>query len=88
MRRVLFITVAAGLMVAVAPVFGDDTMSHATPTDQQMLKECIERQKTKDVNMSKAQMKRFCKDELKNQKATGALPEQPPLDTPHGDPDR
>ena len=47
-----------------------------------MMKECIERQKTKDVTMSKSEMKRYCKDELKRQKTTGAMPEQPPTDTP------
>jgi hypothetical protein len=62
--------------------FGDDSMHRAAPTDHQMIKECIEKQKTKDVNMSKAEMKQFCKDELKKQKETGALPEQPPTDAP------
>jgi hypothetical protein len=28
-------------------------------------------------------MKRFCKDQLKQQKASGAFPEPPPVDTPH-----
>jgi pentapeptide MXKDX repeat protein len=65
-----------GFLLGTA-AFADDTMSR-----HQMMKECIERQKTKDVAMSKSEMKRYCKDELKRQKATGAMPEQPPTDTP------
>jgi pentapeptide MXKDX repeat protein len=72
----------AGLLVG-GGVFADDTMSHATMTPRQAMKDCIERQKTADVNMSKAEMKRICKDKLKNQKATGDMPEQPPTDSPH-----
>ena len=65
-----------------AASFADDSMSRAAPSNHQMMKECIERQKTKDVTMSKSEMKRYCKDELKRQKATGAMPESPPSDTP------
>jgi pentapeptide MXKDX repeat protein len=72
---------ALGLVLGAA-AFADDSMSRATPSDHQMLKECIERQKTKDVTMSKSEMKRYCKDELKRQKATGSMPEQQPTDTP------
>ncbi len=70
-----------GFLLGTA-AFADDSMSRATPSDHQMMKECIERQKTKDVTMSKSDMKRYCKDELKRQKATGSLPEPPPVDTP------
>ncbi len=70
------------LGVSATPGFADDTMSQATPSNHQTMKECIERQKTKDVTMSKSEMKRYCKDELKRQKATGAMPERQPTDTP------
>ena len=51
----------------------DDSMGRVTPTDHQLLKECMERQKTNtNVTVSKAETKRYCKDELKRQKATGA----------------
>jgi len=70
------------LALVATLAFGDDSMHRAAPTDHQTIKECIEKQKTKDVNMSKAEMKQFCKDELKKQKETGALPEQPPVDAP------
>jgi hypothetical protein len=61
----------------------DDTVSRATPTDHQNLKECIEKQKTADVTMSEAQMKRICKDQLKQQKQSGIPAEPAPTDTPH-----
>jgi len=47
------------------------------------MKDCMERQKAGPVNMSKAQMKQFCRDKLKDQKATGDMPEQPAADAPH-----
>jgi hypothetical protein len=77
------------LMLVGTLAFGDDTLSRATPTDHQFIKTCMDKQKsdertkTDNVTMSKAEMKRFCKDQLKQQKATGALPEAPPSDAPH-----
>jgi hypothetical protein len=56
----------------------DDSMSRTTPTKHQMMKECIEKQKTADVTMSKAAMDRFCKDEVKRRLAGDAPP--PPTD--------
>ena len=63
--------------------FADDTVDRATPTDHQTLKTCIEKQKTADVTMSEAQMKRICKDQLKKQKQSGIPAEPAPVDTPH-----
>jgi hypothetical protein len=48
-----------------------------------MMKDCIQRQKTADVTMSKAAMTRICKDQLKQQKQTGTPPEPAPVDPPH-----
>jgi hypothetical protein len=62
--------------------YADDSVSRATPTTHQMMKDCIQKQKTADVTMSKSAMTRICKDELKQQKATGAT-SPPPSDTPH-----
>jgi pentapeptide MXKDX repeat protein len=70
-------------LILGSSAFADDTMSHASMTTHQAMKDCIEQQRTADVNMSKAEMKRICKDKLKNQKATGDMPEQPATDTPH-----
>jgi hypothetical protein len=83
MIRLLVVCGAMGLVCGLAgPVAADDSMARATPTDHQMLKDCIEKQKSKNVTMSKAEMKRFCKDELKRQKDTGAMPNPPPADEP------
>ncbi len=64
-----------------APAFANDTVSRATPTKHQALKECIEKQKTADVTMSKSEMTRICKDEMKRQKVLGES-QPPPSDTP------
>jgi hypothetical protein len=75
--------ILVGLSVCGAHAFADDSMSRSTPTSHQMMKDCIERQKTADVNMSQAEMKRICKDQLKQQKQTGVPAEPAPTDTPH-----
>jgi hypothetical protein len=77
------LSLAVAALVAGTPALADDTMSRATMTSHQALKDCIEKQKSVDVNMSTAQMKRLCKDKLKAQKAAGDMPEQPPQDAPH-----
>jgi hypothetical protein len=72
--------VAALLLGAHA--LADDSMTHADMTKRQLMNDCIQKQKAADVTMSKAQMKRFCKDQLKQQKASGAFPDPPAADTP------
>jgi hypothetical protein len=83
MNRTAAATFLFGLSVCAMQAFADDTVSRATPTDHQMLKECIEKQKTADVTMSEAQMKQICKDRLKQQKQSGIPVEPAPTDTPH-----
>ena len=78
------------LILAGATAFGDESLPQATPTDAQLMKACMEKQKSNsNVTLSDAQLKRYCRDQLKQQKATGAMPENPPEDvpkdvTPHG----
>jgi pentapeptide MXKDX repeat protein len=81
MNPLIHTVALAGLLVA-GHALADDSMSRATMTHQQTLKDCMERQKAGAVNMSKAQIKRLCKDKLKDQKATGDMPEQPAADAP------
>jgi hypothetical protein len=81
MNRLVHTLTLAGLIVG-GHALADDTMSRASMTDHQAMKDCMERQKAGAVNMSKAQMKRLCKDKLKDQKATGDMPERPPTDAP------
>jgi pentapeptide MXKDX repeat protein len=82
MNPLIHTVALAGLFVA-GHALADDSMSRASMTDQQAMKDCMERQKVGAVNMSKAQMKRLCRDQLKDQKKTGDMLEQPAADTPH-----
>jgi hypothetical protein len=71
-----------GLLACGTQAIADDSTSPGTPTSRQMMKECIDKQKTSDVSMSKAAMKRMCKDQLKQQKQSGTPVEAPPVDAP------
>jgi hypothetical protein len=73
MKHLISLSLAAVLLTGTA--IADDSMTRVTPTDQQTMRQCIEKQKTADVTMSKSQMKRICKDELKRLKTPS---EQPP----------
>ena len=68
-------------ILAGASSFADDSVSRATPTKHQSMKQCIEKQKTADVTMSKSEMTRICKDELKREKQFGESA-PPPQDRP------
>ena len=83
MNRIAAALTLIGSSLCSVQAFADDTVDRATPTDQQTMKECIEKQKTADVTMSEAQMKRICKDQLKQQKQSGIPAEPAPTDTPH-----
>lgn len=71
-----------GLILVGSQAFAADSGGRATMTKRQMMIQCIERQKAADVSMSKTEMTRTCKGQLKQQKTTGALPESPPKDVP------
>lgn len=73
---------AIAALLAAGSSLADDTVSRATPTKHQSLKACIEKQKTADVTMSKSEMTRICKDQLKREKDLGESP-PPPSDPPH-----
>jgi hypothetical protein len=81
MKLLITAALAAAALLA-GPVIADDSMSRATPSKHQAMKDCIEKQKTADVNMSKSQMERLCKDELKRQKASGGAPPPAPAPPP------
>jgi hypothetical protein len=85
MNRTAAVLTLIGFSACVfgADAYADDTVTRATPTDQQTLKECIEKQKTADVTMSESQMKQICKDKMKQQKRSGVPMEKAPTDTPH-----
>jgi hypothetical protein len=71
MTRLARSAVAIAAILAAGSSLADDTVSRATPTPHQSMKACIEKQKTADVTMSKSEMTRICKDELKRQKEFG-----------------
>ena len=79
------IKIACGLLCTSALLgFGalaDDSLPHTAPTPQESMKTCIEKQKTADVSMSKSEMTRICKDEMKRQKLSGQTT-PPPVDAP------
>jgi hypothetical protein len=79
MTRLLYSSVFAAAALLGAQAFADDSVSRATPTKHQSMKECIEKQKTADVTMSKSQMARICRDELKRKQRGESAP--PPSDT-------
>jgi hypothetical protein len=84
MKRAILL--ALPLMFAGAAVIADESVPRASPTDAQAIKTCMDKQKANsNVTMSEGQLKRYCKDKLKEQKATGAMPEKPPEDTPRDD---
>jgi hypothetical protein len=82
MNRKLSSLFLVGLSVCAAHALADDSVSRATPTNHQMMKDCIEKQKMADVTMSQAAMKRICKDQLKQQKQAGVPVDPAPTDTP------
>jgi len=76
-------TAALAALLITGHALADESMSRTSMTHKQAMNDCMERQKAGAVNMSKAQMKRLCRDKLKDQKATGDMPEQPAADPPH-----
>jgi hypothetical protein len=73
--------------VATHSADADDTMTRTTPTSKQLMKDCIRKHETADVNMSKSELNRICKDELKQQKITGTpAPPALPTDGPQAQP--
>lgn len=82
MNRLVTVVALVGLAVGSgAALAGEDTPA-SSMTKRQAMKDCIEQQKTGNISMSKSQMKQFCKQKLKDQKATGELPQPPATDVP------
>jgi hypothetical protein len=83
-QRLMGLTLFSIAAFTVGSVQADDSMSQSTPTHKQLMKDCIRKHQTDDVNQSKAQLSRICEDELKQQKASGGTPPPPapPTDGP------
>jgi hypothetical protein len=71
-----------GFCFAAAQVPADDSLNAAIMTKRQMISECIQRQKSADVTLSKVDIFRICKAQLKQEKANGSFPEPPAQDSP------
>jgi hypothetical protein len=82
MYRVVHCMVFMALVACGTPALADEAIPQPNMTQSQLMQDCIERQKASNVAMSKAAMKSFCKDQMKQQKHSGAFPEAPPTDTP------
>jgi hypothetical protein len=82
MNNTIISLVLVGLSVCSTYALADDSMSRTIPTNHQAMQDCIQKQKMADVTMSQAAMKRICKDQLKQQKQTGAPADPAPTDTP------
>ena len=83
MKNTISSLVLIGLSICGTYALADDSVSRATPTNHQAMQDCIQKQKMADVTMSKAAMRRICKDQLKQQKQAGIPVDPPPSDTPH-----
>ena len=82
MKNTISSLVLIGLSICGTYALADDSVSRATPTNHQAMQDCIQKQKMADVTMSKAAMRRICKDQLKQQKETGTPVDPAPTDTP------
>ena len=83
MNRAIGTLLFFGLVLSGVQAIADDSIDRSTPTNHQAMKDCIEKQKTAGVSMSKSEMTRICKDQLKQQKQAGIPVDPPPSDTPH-----
>jgi hypothetical protein len=72
-----------GLLFMGANSLADDSWNRSIMTKRQMISDCLQKQKASDVTLSKLDMFRICRDQLRQQKTSGAFPEAPPRDTPH-----
>ena len=66
--------------VLAAPMsHADDAMTRATPTKKQMMRDCVRKHQSSDVNLSKSELNRICKDEVRKERLNGT---PPPTDAP------
>jgi hypothetical protein len=86
-QRLMGLALLSLASITVCSVHAEDSMTRATPTNKQLMKDCIRKHETSDVNMSKSELNRLCKDELKQQKVTGSPPPPAlPTDGPQAQP--
>ena len=80
MRSIPILLCAAMLGCGTVSVAADPPMDRTTPTKSETMNDCIRKHQAGDVNLSKSELKRLCKDEIKQKKTAADAP--PPQDTP------
>jgi hypothetical protein len=79
MKRIVTSLAASGLILMGAQAFADDSASQQ-PTmaqKQQMMKDCMAKQATDNSTLSKTDMKKACKDQMKMHSSMGSMSTTP-----------
>ena len=63
-----------GLLLMGANSLADDSWNRSIMTKRQMISDCLQKQKASDVTLSKLDIFRICRDQLRQQKTSGAFP--------------
>jgi hypothetical protein len=78
LEKTLTIAVASTVLLGVAPfTLADDSATAQPKTSQQMMKECMKKQKAANNGMSEADMKKSCRDQIKANVDHPDAPAQP-----------
>lgn len=79
MNRILAASAIAGLMFFNAYAFADDEVSQAGMAQQhKMMKDCMAKHASQDKGMTKGNMEKACKEEMKAQKDNSSVMASPP----------
>ena len=81
MNRLQIVFLAAVCVGLSAPALADDVSKPPQKTQAQMMKICMDKQKSAHTQMSKADMKKACLDDIKMQKYSSG-PESGTIDRP------
>ncbi len=72
--------VGAALLGCGVLSMAEEPMDRATPNKSELMNDCIRKHQAGDVNLSKSELNRICKLEVKQNKTVADTP--PPQDTP------
>ena len=65
-RTVLIAVASTAVLGVVSPSIADDSATGTPPkTNEQLMKECMKKQKAANTGMSEADMRKSCKDQIK-----------------------
>jgi hypothetical protein len=78
-RLMLIMAATSSFITMAAPSFAGDPTNHPTMTQKhQMMKDCMAKQKAANSGMSKEDMKKACKDQVKSQMDNSDSMSNPP----------